>query len=200
MSGVEVEFRSVMRRIGAWVGYQMSRARRVTPVPTAVRVSAIVAALTAALLALPIGVVISGDPRPAVILAPAAICVGVLPRSPWVTFYAGVVVALWLYTTLGLGEPVHAWRVGALTAALFLMHSSATLAAVLPHDAVVAPGVLARWVRRAGAMLGVGLVLGLGGMAAADALPDARSLVGPIAGSLVAVGLAGLLAWHLRRR
>jgi hypothetical protein len=49
-------------------------------------------------------------------------------------------------------------------------------------------------------MLGVGLVLGLGGMAAADALPDARSLVGPIAGSLVAVGLAGLLAWHLRRR
>jgi hypothetical protein len=50
-----------------------------------------------------------------------------------------------------------------------------------------------------GAVLGVGLVLGVGGMAIVSQLSPVQSLVGPIVGSLVAAGLTGLLAWHLRR-
>jgi hypothetical protein len=51
-----------------------------------------------------------------------------------------------------------------------------------------------------GVVLAASLAVAMGGLAIADQLPGTRTAIGPIVGSLVAAGLAGLLAWHLRRR
>jgi hypothetical protein len=92
------------------------------------------------------------------------------------------------------------WRVGLLGATLYLTHSAAALAAVLPHDCVVAPSVLGWWVVRVGAVLGASLAAALVGLAIASRLPAEQTVIGPIIGSVLAAGVVGVLAWHLRRR
>src|SRR6266508_4406281 len=41
------------------------------------------------------------------------------------------------------------WRLAALAGALYLLHTTAALASVLPYDTIVAPGVLLGWLVRA---------------------------------------------------
>jgi hypothetical protein len=181
------------------------RAQRTSAGPALVRLVAAVSALGAILLALPLGAELSAVPpsvllRVGVTAVGVSVGVGLFPRSRWVSLVAVAVIGLWLFSTIGLGEAVAIARVGLLAAALYLMHAAAALAAVLPYDCVVAPGVLLRWLRRISAVLGLSLLVGLGGMVITGALPAVRSVVGPIVGSVVAAGLTGLLAWHLRRR
>lgn len=175
--------------------YLVGQAQRTSAGPAAVRLVATVAALVALMLAVPTDSAV----RLAPFLVPAAAGVGLFPRNRWVSVVALLTVAAWLTSTLVFDDAVRLWRVGALAAALYVMHAFAAMAAVLPHDCVVPALVLARWARRVGAVLGVSLVLGLGAMAAVGQLPPVRSVMGPIVGSFVAAGLTGLLAWHLRR-
>ena len=64
-------------------------------------------------------------------------------RSPW----SAIVGRLGGRDHEPVGERIELWRLLGLAAPLYLAHSLAALAAVLPYDAVVAPEVLARWVR-----------------------------------------------------
>jgi hypothetical protein len=169
-----------------------------------VRLVAAVAALGALTLALPFEALSSATPsvliRVVVALAGLSMGVGLFPRTRWVSLVAVAAIGLWLIATIGLGEAVALPRVGLLAAALYVMHAAAALAAVLPFDCLVAPGVLVRWLRRVGLVLGLSLLVGLGGMAVTGQLPAVPSIFGPIVGSVVAAGLSGLLVWHLRRR
>ena len=89
---------------------------------------------------------------------------------------------------------------GLLAAALYVMHSAAALAAVLPYDAAVARDVLLRWAARVSGVAAVGVGIGLAGMAVLGQLPSDRSAVGPMVGAVLAAMLVGVLALQLRRR
>jgi hypothetical protein len=174
------------------------RVRRMTPGPMLVRVLAAVAALAGLAVALPLE--FTATPRFGLVV-PVALGVGLFPRTRWVGTVSLLTIGAWLVNTLGFEtEPVPLWRVAALAGALYVAHTSAGLAAVLPSDSIVGAGVLVRWAARTIAVLAASLGLGLTGLVVLGQLRAVQSIVGPIVGSFVAAGLAGLLAWHLRRR
>ena len=201
MTSIDFDVRTVPQRIAAWLKLKLHAVRRCTPAALFIRAAAALAALSAMVLALPLNSVDGFRVVAAAVIVflPAA-AVGVLPRSRWVTLYAMAVVGVWVVSSVGFGEPAGLGRVTLLAASLYVMHRAATFAAVLPTDAVVAPGVMGRWLRRTVATTAAGLTVGVGSLAGARLLPEAQSAVGPIVGSLVAVGLVALLVWLLMRR
>ncbi len=201
MSGLGPDLRAVAEGIRSRISYYAAQSRRTTPGPVLVRSVAAVSALGALALAIPSSVLSSSDlSRTTVVLLPAALGVGLFPRTRWVTLLALFAAGCWLVSTIGFGDPVEVERVGLLTIALYVMHSASALAAVLPYDGVMETGVLLRWARRLVGVLAASVAVGLGGMVLAGQLPQARSVAAAIVGSVVAAGLTGLLAWHLRRR
>jgi hypothetical protein len=129
-----------------------------------------------------------------------ALGVGLFPRTRWTTVAAVLTVLAWLYSTLADDGQLALWRVLVLTAALYVAHTGAALAAVLPHDAIVSPDVITRWLLRTGAVLAVSLVLGLGALVVAEQLRVVSTLIAPIAGVAAVAALAAVLAWQWRRR
>jgi uncharacterized protein (TIGR03382 family) len=201
MSEFDLDIRNTPQRIREWVLVRVGAMRRVKPAPLLVRVTAAVAAFLALLFALPVSELGTGNLlRAAAMVFGPAVCVGVLPRTRWVTLVAVTVVLLWVFSSVGLGEPAGAGRVALLAGSLYVMHAAATLAAVVPADAVLAPGVIGRWAARTAGVTTLARAFGLGGLALAQGLPATRSSVGPIVGSVIAAALAGLLAWLLVRR
>jgi hypothetical protein len=193
---IDVGMRNLRQGLLSRVTFAVGQVRRTTAGPALVRATLATAALAALAFAVPLADLGSWVG----LLLPVGLGVALFPRTRWVSIVALLAVLGWLVTTVVLGEPVSAWRLGGLGVALYVMHSAATLAAVLPLDAVVAPGALLRWLGRTGAVLGASLLIGLGGYATAAVVPGARSAVGPIAGSAIAAALAFLLVWYLRRR
>lgn len=172
--------------------------RRTTPGPIVVRGAASAGALVALVVALPPSAV----EAPAV-LGLAVLCamgVGLFPRTRWTTVTAALAIIAWIYSTLADGDQLVLWRVVLLAAGLYVAHTGAALAAVLPHDAIVAPGVLTRWAVRTGAVLVVSLGLGLGALVVAQGLQPASTLIAPVAGLAAVAGVTVLLAWMWRRR
>jgi hypothetical protein len=184
--------RNLIDRTSAAVG----QARRLTAGSALVRFTTGLAALGALALAMPLEEIGEG----VVLFLPIAIGVAVFPRTRWVSLVALLAIVGWLFTTVVFGAPVTPWRLGGLAVTLYVMHSGATLAAVLPFDCLVAPRTVLRWLGRTVAVLGASLAIGLGGLLAASVIPSTRSTYGPIVGSAVAAALAFLLVWHLRRR
>ncbi len=172
------------------------KVRRTQPVPALMRLIAGLTALVALLTAAPDNVLVSSQ---AGLLVPFALGVALYPRTRFVSATAVVAVLLWLLTTITRDDPPSLARVGLLAAGLYLMHSSAALAAVLPYDASVARPVLLRWAARVSLVTVTGVGVGLGGMALAGLLTAQRSIVGPVVGSGIAVLLVGVLALQLRR-
>jgi hypothetical protein len=99
-----------------------------------------------------------------------------------------------------LAEPVTFWRLVGLAAALYLGHSLTALAAVLPYDAIVEPEVLARWLSRAFLVVAASAALALALLVGSAVWGGEPLLIASLLGLGVAVGLAALLAWLLRRR
>jgi hypothetical protein len=182
-----------------WAGW-LARIRRTSMGPMLIRLISVAAGFSAVLIAAPPPLMETGPVRAVLGAAVAAAAVGIFPRSRWVGLFIIAVVAEWLLTTIGFGQPVGLVRVGLLAAAIYLVHTGAALAAVLPYDCVVPRSVLLAWAGRVGSVLAAGVLVGIGGMVVAQFLPSARTVAGPIVGSVIAAGLAGLLAWHLRRR
>ncbi|MGE5830941.1 MAG: hypothetical protein ACM30G_21635 [Micromonosporaceae bacterium] len=179
------------RRVTEWV----LMARRATAGPMLVRLVGTLAAGAAIAAAAPSGALQSAQ---AVAVVPMAFGVGLFPRTRWVSIVALGCVFSWLIATIGLDEEITSVRLGTLAVALYLMHAAAALAAVLPYDTIVAPAVLLRWALRTLLVLGASLCFGLAGLIALSGLESVPTLVAPIAGSLVAAALAGMLAWQLR--
>jgi hypothetical protein len=172
--------------------------KRTTPGPVLVRSAATAGALVALLVALPP----SAMEAPAILglAVLAAAGVGLFPRTRWTTLTVLLAIIAWVYSTLLDGDQLVLWRVVVLTAALYLSHTSAALAAVLPHDAIVSPGVLTRWALRTGAVLVVSLGIGLGALVVAQGMHVVSTLVAPIAGVAAVAAVTVMLAWLWRRR
>ena len=171
--------------------------RRATPVPLGVRCGLFLAGLVAVVLAYPVWVLIA---RPGFLLLILPVLAALRPRGRLPSAVVLAAVVGWLVATTVGGEPPALWRLLALSAALYLVHSLAALAAVLPYDAVVARDVVARWVGRALAVLLGSAVLTIVALSAAGRTGDRTALAAALVGLAVAAGLPGLLAWLWRRR
>ncbi|HYN96490.1 MAG TPA: hypothetical protein VES42_21830 [Pilimelia sp.] len=169
---------------------------RATPVPLAVRCAVFLAGLVAMVLAYPPVILFT---RSGVLLLLAPVVPAVAPRGRATTGVALLVVSGWVVATTAYGEPIALWRLLALAAALYLLHSLAALAAVLPYDAFVAPAAVARWVLRAAGVVLAASVLAITALAAAGRAPAVAALAATVVGLAFAVGVAALLAWLARR-
>jgi hypothetical protein len=172
--------------------------RRTTPGPVILRTVAAVAALVALLVALP----------PSAVRQPAALglCVvlvagiGFFPRTRWVTLVIALGILAWIYSTLVDSGQLSLWRLVTVTAGLYTAHTGAALASVLPHDAIVAPGVLARWGLRTGAVLGVSIAVSLSALVVAERITTVSTLVAPVLGVIAVAGVTVVMVWLWRRR
>jgi hypothetical protein len=122
------------------------------------------------------------------------------PRTPVVTLVALLPVVGWLVATTLYEEPLTLWRLIPLAWALYLLHSAAALAAHLPYDAIVSPGVLLRWFSRTGLVLAATAVVALYALVAGEQLRGRATLIATVVGIAIAAGVAALLARQLRRR
>lgn len=141
-----------------------------------------------------------GSGRLLLLLLPVALLAAAAPGSRMVTVAALVAVAGWLLSTGGVGASVPMWRLLALAALLYLMHSLAALAAQLPYHAVTAPEVLAGWVLRALAVAAGAAALGAVLLAAVTAMDARPLLAASLTGLVVAVSVAALLTFLPWRR
>jgi hypothetical protein len=172
----------------------VNRLSRVTAVPLFLRGIVFAAGWLGLWLALPSQV---ASARVALVLVVVALVPALAPGTRAADGVMLAIVALWVASTLVVGqaaEPVHTYLTGAT---LYLTHSAAAFAAVLPYDAVVDGQVLLRWAARwalvlaaAGAVTAVVVVL-------APLAGQTTSLLALFAGLGIVVGLIALLA---RRR
>ena len=171
--------------------------RRAAPGPMLVRLGVFAAGLLAQVVAWP-GAVLAG--RALLVLIVLAVLPVLAPRTRLVT--VGIVAAVlgWLAATTAYGEPLRYWRVVLLAGLLYLLHTLAALAAVLPYDAVVSPGVLGRWLVRAGVVLLLTVAVAMFTLLIPVYLGDQRYLLASLVGLAVTAGLAGYLALLVRRR
>lgn len=165
---------------------------RATSGPLLVRALLFATTAVAVALALPVGMLL-GKGAGAVLVG--AVAVTVAPRSRVVTAVLLATGLSWVVTTVAFGDRVLAWRLVALAAAMYLVHTLAALAAVLPYDAVIPPGVLAAWLVRASLIVAISAGFGLFALAERPRLGDSSYLVASIAG----VGIVGVLVWVLTR-
>jgi hypothetical protein len=160
--------------------------------PLLVRGLLLAAGVTTLALATP-GPLLLGKGAPAVLAV--ALLVAVAPRGRLVSVLLLTAATSWLISTIAFHEHIAAARLVGLAAAMYLVHSLAALAAVLPYDAVLPPGVLAGWLLRAATVAGCCAAIGLG------ALVEAPGTGGPgyLLGSIVGVAVVGVLVWVLAR-
>jgi hypothetical protein len=121
------------------------------------------------------------------------------PRGRGATFSAVVVIAGWLVDTVGFDARVALWRVLAMATLLYLGHTLAALAAVLPVDAVVNLDVVGTWLARALVVVLVSAVLTVVALGLSTELAGGAFLLATLVGLAGAVGATMLLARLLRR-
>jgi hypothetical protein len=180
---------------------RIDRAKRIfaraTAWPLAVRLTVFVAAMFAQGCAYP-SAALFGTPVIALLLLaalPAA-----WPRTAAVTVFWVVTAIGWILATTLYGGTATLTRLVGLALALYVVHSAAALAAVLPYDAVVESVVLARWLLRSGTIAAVGIGGAVAGMFAVADLSTRTFLAATLAGLVPVVALVWLLAVQFRRR
>src|SRR6185369_12203884 len=119
----------------------------------------------------------------------------VFPRTRMVSFVLFTAAFGWMVSTAGFGEPITTVRLVALAGTLYLLHSGAALAAVLPYDTVLAPRVLLGWTVRALGVVAVTAGLGVLAVSGARLFGGRTFLVAALAG----VALVAVLGWLLVR-
>ncbi len=178
-------FRYYARRLDAW-------ARRVTPVGLAVR--AVVWLTGVAALVIAAAPVVNPVGGLVLAMVLASLATG-WPGTIWVGLLEFAAVAA-LVVAVGQGV-VSLVEVGLVAALLYLHHTTAALAAQVRTDTLLSAAVLRHWLARAGAVLGVSVVVGAGIVALpatqTDWPPSAYILVGVLAATAAAAGLAYLL-------
>jgi hypothetical protein len=166
---------------------------RATPGPTLVRLVVWVLGVVALVVAYPADAVF--DTRGGLAIALVALLPVVFPRTRMVSFVLFTAAFGWLVSTAGFGEPITTVRLVVLAGVLYLLHSSAALAAVLPYDTIVAPRVLLGWALRALGVVAVTAVLGVFAVSGAQLFGGRTYLVAALAG----VAMVALLGWLLVR-
>jgi hypothetical protein len=174
----------------------LATARRTTAAFLLLRLGVFLVTLAALLVAAPFPVVAS---RWAAALVLVALAPAAWPRTGAVTAVLLVAILGWLAATTVYGEPVGYFRLVALAALLYGAHVLAAVAAVIPNDAIVAPGALLRWLPRTGLLLAVTALVALLGATLPDLVGGQRFLVASLVGLALMAGLAYYLARLVNR-
>jgi hypothetical protein len=179
---------------------RLDRARRIigraTLVPALVRVGIAVALVLAMVVAWPAEIAAS---RYMVLLFLVAIYPAVAPRGRGTTFAILVVVAGWIVDTTWFDARVALWRVLTIATLLYIGHTLAALAAVVPSDALVNVDVVTGWLGRALAVVLISAVLTVIALGLTSALAGGAFIAATLVGLAGAVGATLLLARLLRR-
>ncbi|MEV4618864.1 hypothetical protein AB0J74_09195 [Asanoa sp. NPDC049573] len=170
---------------------------RATLIPLLVRSAVFVAFLAAMGFAFPPAIFFA---RTVAALVVVAAIPAFAPRGAITTLLIVGIVVGWVVVTAEVVEGIQLWRLLGLSTALYLAHTLAALAAVLPTDAVVAPEVLARWVARAAAVVLAAAVCGVLLVSIAGAGGDKVLTAAGLGGLVVAVTVAAVLGWLVKRR
>lgn len=169
---------------------------RVTPMPLLVRSAIALCGVLAVGVAYPVELVTTRYVLPSLVLA---VLPALLPRGRATSVAVAVIVGGWILDTTYYDRPVVLWRVLALATLLYLAHTTAALAAVLPYDALVRSDVVSAWLARAGAVVLGSAVLSVFALALADRLAGPALLAATMIGLAAAVTLTVLLTRLLRR-
>lgn len=175
-------------------GRMRDTAERAAAGPLLVRAGVVVFAAASMVLAFPAAVM--RNLAAIAVAGVVALLPALFPRTRMVGLAVLACAFGWLIGPIAYGEPISLPRLVALSAALYLTHSLAALAAVLPYDAVLSPGVLTGWLLRA-----AGVVAG-SAIVSVALLLLIRLTIGPVflVASLVGVLAAGALAYVIARR
>jgi hypothetical protein len=197
MSGFVQELVLVRRGFADRVELARRMVARATAAPLLVRGTVFASGLVALLLAYPVEMVTGA---PAGLLFAVAVLPALRPRGMLVTTVVFAAVLGWLIATTLYAEQVTVWRLAALAGVLYLLHTTAALASVLPYDTVVAPSVLLGWLLRAAVVVMLTAAFAVAVLLGVLPVGGNRSfLLAPIVGLAVMAALALLLA-YLRRR
>jgi len=171
-------------------------AGRATLVPVLVRLGIALCFVLAMSVAWPQAVVAS---RFMALLFVVAVYPAVAPRGRGTTAAILAVVTGWVADTSWYDTRVALWRVLAIATLLYLGHTLAALAAVLPYDAVVNLDVVTTWLVRAGGVVLISAVLTVVALGLAEALSGGAFVIATLVGLAAAVGATMLLVTLLRR-
>jgi hypothetical protein len=181
-----------MSRIADRVGLLRTMAGRWAAGPLAVRLLLFAAGATTVALATPTQFLLTRGLPIAVV---GAAVVALAPRGRMASWLLLAAAFGWLASTILFGNPVGVARLVGLSAAMYLVHTLAALAAVLPYDAVLPPGVVGGWLLRAAIVLLTSSGLGIFAMVEAPVVTESGYLLASIVGVLV----VGALLWVLTR-
>jgi hypothetical protein len=169
---------------------------RATALPLLVRGGIAAAFILALAVAWPAGLVAS---RYLALLAVVGAYPAVAPRGRGVTAAVLLVVGGWILDTTWYDSRVALWRVLAIATLLYLGHTLAALAAVLPYDGIVNLDVVTGWLGRALVAVLISAVLTVVTLGLTADLAGGAFLIATLVGLAAAVGLTLVLARLLRR-
>jgi hypothetical protein len=179
---------------------RIDRAKRIfaraTAWPLAVRLTVFGAAMFAQGFAYPSSALF-GTPVVAMLLL--AVLPAAWPRTAAVTVFWLLTATGWILSTTLYGTTATMARLVGLALALYVVHSGAAFAAVLPYDAVVESVVVARWVLRSGTVAALGVGGAVAAMYAVADLSTRTFLAATLVGLVPVAGLVWLLAIQYRR-
>ena len=165
---------------------------RATPGPLLVRLATWCCTLAALALAFPARGVLSLTG--ALAIAVLSVLPPLFPRTRLVSFVMVMAVLGWLAATVVFDTEVTVWRLSLLGALLYLTHTSAALAAVLPYDTVLTAGVVFGWYVRAAVVVAVTVAVAILSALTTGVFGGHAYLAAGIAGALIVCAFAALLA------
>ena len=177
----------------------LHRLTRTAPGPLAVRTVVYFAAVAGLWIAAPTAFV---SFRLMLLIAIAAALPALLPGGRAVGVTMTFIIGMWAVATLVFGEPATPGRTFLTACALYVTHSAATLAAMLPYDAIVDNQVIIRWAgRTAMVVIASGLVTAFV-VLLAPLLTPTTSIFALLGGMAAVAALVALLARgaNMRRR
>jgi hypothetical protein len=197
MSAIGADLRDMGAGLASRVRAGVAMLRRTSPAVRLLRLVVFGALLAGFVLAVGLDRVLA---RPFLLAVAVALAAALAPRTWLVGGALVTVAATWVAATTTDAVAVSLWRVLALAGVLYAAHAAATFAAVVPHDCALAPSALRRWAIRTVTVVAVSLGLGGSATVLLDRVAVTPNVLGPIVGSLLAAGVAGLFVWFLRRR
>ncbi|MET7400842.1 hypothetical protein ABZS66_45920 [Dactylosporangium sp. NPDC005572] len=188
----------MIEELQEYIQGRINRARdvieRASAGPVLIRLTVAVFAALSMVLAFPSQV--TGNLAAIVVAGVVAVLPAFFPRTRLVGLAVLLCAFGWLLGTIVYDQPSGVTRLIALSTTLYLMHSLAALAAVLPYDAVLSPGVLSGWLLRAAGVVAASAIVSV------LLLAVVKLVVGPafLVASLVGVVAVGVLVWLVARR
>lgn len=170
---------------------------RATPGPVLIRGALFLFAAAALLLTFPVEWL---SVTTGVLLTAVAAGAALLPRGAAPSVALFIAAGGWIITTGAVPGRLTLWRLVVVAALLYLVHTTAALAAVVPYDTVVEPAVLGRWLARTGVVLALTAGFAVGAVTMVARTGGRTYLVASLAGLALMAGIVWLLAALRRTR